>query len=260
MSSSAGRRTSVSRRATSWGAFVARAQRCPSARNLELALAAALIMPGCLLEPLAIGPGDELSDDLSSSGEVDSSSASSESTDSESTDSESSSSESTESSESDTTSETGDPPDPCGPQGALPEDGCETLLGYYWDGATCLALNGCGCGDDCPPLFESPVDCWLAYQICGPSPCAGLDEPSCMADPLCAARHARPVALDIDMMCLAPPIYAGCGLNTFCAATTTYACHVLDPDAAHQFANACLPEFDWFPCEPPQADPIPDCP
>lgn len=82
-----------------------------------------------------------------------------------------------------------------------------------------------------------------------------------MADDLCAARYAHPLTLDIDMVCALPEsIYAGCSLATSCAAVLTYACPVLDPDSAHQFTSSCLPEFDWFPCEPPQADPIPDCP
>jgi hypothetical protein len=277
-SSSAGRRASVAERARGWGARFARScLRRPSARDLDLGLVLALAAaPGCLLDPLKIGPGDEFSDDGSSSTEAESDSSSSESeSSSSSSESESSSDESesdTTTSESDTsesdtseteteTSETDTGDDSCGPQGALPEDACETILGYYWDGGACVALEGCSCDDDCPLLFEAPVDCWLANQACGPSPCAGLDEASCLVDELCAARYARPLALDIDVVCVgAESIYAGCGLATSCAAVVSYACPVLDPDDAHQFASACLPELDWLPCDPPQLDPIPDCP
>jgi hypothetical protein len=270
--SSAGRRTGVAGRAASWGARCRQSPRRPSARRLDLALCFTLAAPGCLLDPLKIGPGDEFSDDGSSSIDADGESTESGESESDSSSSESDSSSSDEStasesdtSESDTsesdTSETDTGDDSCGPQGALPEQLCETFLGYYWDGTACVSLSGCPCDADCPPLFESPVDCWLAYQSCGPSPCAGIDEASCMADELCMPRYARPLALDIDTVCVAPQsIYAGCGLATTCAQVLTWACHVLDPAEPHQFGSACLPEFDWFPCEPPQPDPIPDCP
>jgi hypothetical protein len=272
MHSSAGRRTRGAERAASRGARFAQGCTRPSARQLDLVLAGTLVLaPGCLLDPLKIGPGDEFSDDESSSidgdaesdassGESDESSSSSESESDESSTSDESDTSESDTDESDTTeSDGGD--DSCGPQGALPEATCETFLGWYWDGETCLELSGCPCDGNCPPLFDSPVDCWLAYQSCGPSPCAGIDEASCLADELCSPRYARPLAMDIDTVCVLPePIYAGCGLNTSCAAMISYACHVLDPDAPHQFSSSCLPEFDWFPCAAPDPEPIPDCP
>lgn len=264
--SSAGRRMRRSRCTSSWGARVVQRQRDdrPSARQLELSLLAALGLTGCLLDPLKIGPGDELSDDASSSlddASLESSGSTDEAESSESSSSDTDTSE-TDASDTDTsetdTSDTGEPT--CGPQGALPEGACETLLGYYWDGATCLALHGCGCNPECPPLFATAVECWQAYLSCGPSPCAGRDEAGCMADTLCSPRYARPLALDIDTTCVAAPIYAGCGLAIPCANAITYACSVQQPDAVHQFADPCLPEWDWFPCDPPAPDPIPDCP
>jgi hypothetical protein len=241
----------------------------PSARQLAswLAITLSAGASGCLLDPLKIGPGEDLSDDTSDL--LDESSASTSATgstgagedsSSEGSSSEGSSSESdVDTSSDDSSSDTGDPT--CGPQGALPEGACETLLGFYWDGASCLPLHGCGCAPDCPPLFETAVDCWYAYLSCGPSPCAGLDEAGCLADPLCAPHYARPLLLDIDaVVCAAPQVYAGCGLALPCANGTQYACAVQDPDAVHLFAQLCLPEWDWFECDPPTLEPIPDCP
>jgi hypothetical protein len=244
----------------------------PSARQLVSLLALTLSTSSCLLDPLKIGPGDELSDDasdlLDESGASASTSSSTGPSDesSEGSSSEGSSSEadadasgSDESSSDESSSDTGEPT--CGPQGALPEDACESLLGFYWDGASCLPLFGCGCGPECPPLFETAVDCWSAYLSCGPSPCAGLDEAGCLADPLCTPHYARPLVLDIDAaFCAAPPVYAGCGLAIPCANGSQYACAVQDPDAVHLFTELCLPEWDWFECDPPTLEPIPDCP
>ncbi len=274
MDSSAGRRT-WSRSTSSWGARVVHRQRDqarPSARPLGFLLLAITLSAGpsgCLLDPLKIGPGDELSDeaddlldesDASSTGPSDTGEGSSDTGEGSSSEGDPSDSSSSDDTTSDTT--TGDTGEPtCGPQGALPEDACESLLGYYWDGGTCLALYGCGCGPECPPLFETAVDCWYAYLSCGPTPCAGLDEAGCLADPLCAPHYARPLMLDIDaVFCAAPQVYAGCGLAIPCANGTQYACAVQDPDAVHLFAQLCLPEWDWFECDPPTLEPIPDCP
>lgn len=277
MDSSAGRRT-WSRRTSSWGARVVHRQRDhtrPSARLLGFLLLAtpSLGPSGCLLDPLKIGPGDELSDEADEATDLldesdESSSSSSSSSDSDSADGSTSSSDASSSegdpsdtstdSSSDSTGDTGEPT--CGPQGSLPEASCETLLGHYWDGESCLPLYGCDCGPDCPPLFDSAVDCWSAYLPCGPSPCAGLDEATCLADSLCAPHYGRPLLLDIDTVCAAPQVYAGCGLAIPCANGSYYACAVQDPDAVHLFAQLCLPEWDWFECDPPTLDPILDCP
>lgn len=222
--------------------------RSPSARKLASLVALALALPGCLLDPLHIGPGDELSGD--ESGVADSLGDSS-------GDSSSTGDESSSGSESDSSTGIGEP---CGIEGALPPSICETFLGYYWDGADCVGLSGCSCNANCPELFETAVDCWLAHLVCGPSPCAGLDEPSCLANDLCAAHYAQPIGLDVQTACLEPAVYAGCGLALPCGDSTTYACHVLEPSVPFSFANACLPEFDWFACDPPPNEPLVECP
>ncbi|MFV8749150.1 hypothetical protein ACNOYE_01220 [Nannocystaceae bacterium ST9] len=233
----------------------------PSARHFAGRLASLVLVAasGCLLDPLKIGPGDEFSDEGESGSLASDTDVGSESlgldADSESSDSGSTTDDAADSSDS---TDTGT--DECAPQGALPEDSCETLLGFYWDGGTCLALSGCSCGGECPPLFPTDVECWLAHLSCGPSPCAGIDEGSCLLDDRCTPRYARPLLLDIDTTCASSPIYAGCGLATVCAMGSTYACPDQDPTAVHQFADVCLPEIGWTLCNPPQPAPIADCP
>ncbi len=259
MQERAGRRTIMAPGDLGWGARFAQAAASgrgrSSARQFRFSLGLVLGLAassGCLLEPLSLGPGDEFSDDQSDS--------SGESSSAESSSAESSTSEA-DTGESDTgESDTGD--HTCDPQGPTPEGACETLLGYYWDGVSCQPLSGCSCGGACPPIHATPVECWLAYSSCGPSPCAGTDEPSCLASEICLPRYARPLGLDpnTDGICLSDPIYAGCGLATGCDDGLGYGCPEQDPAAAHQFSDSCLPEAGWIVCDPPQAEPIPDCP
>jgi hypothetical protein len=77
---------------------------------------------------------------------------------------------------------------------------------------------------------------------------------------MCKAILAGPIVLEqIDQWCVAPSTYVGCAPNLGCAEVISYACMIGDPDSAHQFSSACLPELGWEFCEPPEPDP-PACP
>ena len=141
----------------------------------------------------------------------------------------------------------GDGDGECGPFNAIGEGPCDQLLGYARTGDSCVGLSGCECqGLDCAGLFFEELSCWHANLVCGPSPCAGLDEPSCDAEPLCG----RPLVQDIDAACFGPAVFAGCALQLNCAVLVSYACSIGEPESAHLFSSPCLPELGWEPCEP----------
>lgn len=65
-------------------------------------------------------------------------------------------------------------PAACAAQNAHGQGACEMLLGWAWDGRTCLPLSGCSCqGPDCTKLFADPGACYKVYGPC--VPCTAMD-------------------------------------------------------------------------------------
>ncbi len=243
---------------------VRRSQPTLRAALLGLAICASSSSSACLLDPLAIGPGHEVSGDLDESGDelVDDGSSTSEG-DGDGDPSETGDGDGEPTTdETDATDETDTGSDPCTPQGAEGQGACESLLGYAWTGNNCEPLYGCACeGTDCPEVFEDPAACWAEHLYCGPSPCAGLDEASCTASNLlCAPRTARPIVMVIDQACIVvEPAFVGCGLALPCDQVISYGCMLGQPDTPYEFPSTCLPEEGWEACEPPPnvIDPCP---
>ena len=58
--------------------------------------------------------------------------------------------------------------DGCGGMDAVGDGACFCFLGYAWNGAACVGVNGCECqGTDCDKLSQSLEECQAAHTTCG---------------------------------------------------------------------------------------------
>lgn len=56
----------------------------------------------------------------------------------------------------------------CRPREVAGSGPCDSVIGFYWDGAACVSLSGCDCvGADCGMLFDRLEVCMTAYAACG---------------------------------------------------------------------------------------------
>ena len=67
----------------------------------------------------------------------------------------------------------------CAGQDAMGDGLCDAILGWSFDGESCVLHSGCDCvGADCDALFESAGECERAYRACiepGPGACDAQD-------------------------------------------------------------------------------------
>lgn len=54
----------------------------------------------------------------------------------------------------------------CTPATPTAEPGCFCVLGAYWNGSTCVALNGCRCTAGCDRVYPTAESCEAAHQTC----------------------------------------------------------------------------------------------
>lgn len=58
----------------------------------------------------------------------------------------------------------------CDPQKAEGVGPCAAIVGYKWDGQTCVALSGCSCeGPGCADLYDTGEACAAAHADCAPA-------------------------------------------------------------------------------------------
>jgi hypothetical protein len=73
---------------------------------------------------------------------------------------------------------------------------CRCVVGFKWDGTSCIALGGCACsGSDCNKLAETEDECQALHSACS----AAKSEPiACGSSALTANTYSRCEAMDVQ--------------------------------------------------------------
>lgn len=56
----------------------------------------------------------------------------------------------------------------CTPATPTAEPGCFCVIGAYWNGTACVALNGCRCSAGCDRVYPTQASCEAAHGACRP--------------------------------------------------------------------------------------------